>query len=84
MNAQGAGERLNRREEPLLQTRDQKTGGGLDTAGLSAKALFPKQPIFIQQGYQSEFRCIPREISNSDLNDFSFREPSNDLPEVVL
>ena len=84
MNLQRAGERLDRRKQPLLQAHDQQARRRLFAFGFVFQPLFPKFAVLIEQAGEFQFRGIRGKAVDGDLHDVPLREAALDFPNVFL
>jgi hypothetical protein len=82
MHAQGACERLDGRQQLLLQPRDEQ--GGLLALRLTPEPLLAQLAILVEQPGEAQLGGVGRPAVDVDLLDLTLREASLDGPDVHL
>ena len=84
MHLEAARERLDGRQQPLLQPDDEQTGRGPRLAGRARVPLLTRRAIFVEQTGQLQLGCIFRKAGDLHPLDVPFRKPALDLAEILL
>jgi hypothetical protein len=84
MHAERAGEGFDGGEEPLLQSGDQKTGGGLRPSRGVLQSLLTEFAVLVEQCGQLQLGGIFREGVDVHLHDVPFGEAPLDVADVLL
>ena len=85
MDAQRAGERLDRGEQSLLQPGDQQAGGGLLAfASRRSSRCFAQLAVLVEQRGQAQLGGVGRQAVDVDLHDAALGEAALNLAEVLL
>ena len=84
VDSQRPGKGFDRRQQPLLQARDQQTGGGLFPLGFALQTLLAQLPVLVQQGGQPQLRCVRGQAIDVYLDYLAFGKAALDLADVFL
>ena len=84
MHPEAARERLDRREQPLLQPDDEQPGGGPHPAGRGGVTLLAGRAVLVEQTRQGKLRRVGRQAADRQPHDVALREPALDLAHVLL
>ncbi len=84
MHPQRSCERLDRREQALLKSRDQQAGGSLLAFRLAAQSFLAEFTIFVEQLGQSQLRGVFRQSGDVDLHDFACWKAALNLADIIL
>ena len=84
MHLQAACERLDRRQQPLLQADHEQTGRGLRAVGCRREAGLAGTAVLVEQPRQLELRRLRREVVDDKALDPARREAALDLADVLL
>ena len=84
MDAERAGERLDRGEQPLLEPGDEQGRGGLLAFRLALEPLLPQLPVLVEEDRQPQLGGVGRQAVEVDLPDDPLGKPAGDGPEVFL
>ena len=84
VDRQGARERLDRREQPLLQADDEQAGGRLGFAGGAGVPLLADGAVLVEQARQLQLRRVRRQPVDDDALDAPNRKAALRRADVLL
>ena len=84
MDRQTTGERLDRREQPLLEAHDEQAGGRLGLAGGMCVALLAGGAVFVEQARQRQLGRVRRQPVDDHAFDAPLRKAALRRADVLL